>query len=94
MNLNWTAEDRLKVIAVLAGIIQMDIPAGNYGALISDKPMRFRPNMQSIIEVIFADAAQLERNRASIEELIREELGAEAEAMFAKSLDEIRSERP
>jgi hypothetical protein len=63
----WTDEERLKVILLIASVIQDDIPAGRYGQI-------GRPNMQSIIELGALPAQDLERQRESIESFVRETL--------------------
>lgn len=72
----WTNDERLKIIVLLAGQIQTDIPAGNYGAATKcderGVPTEFRPNMQSIIEVVYRPASVLEACRESLEQLVDE----------------------
>jgi len=59
----WTPEDKLKLVAFLAGVIQDDIPAGRYSDI-------GRPNCQSIMEVIVSSADELESTRATIDQMI------------------------
>ena len=60
---NWTPEDKLKLVALLAQIIQDDIPAGRYSEI-------GRPNCQSIMEVIIATPAEMEEMRGTIDQMI------------------------
>jgi hypothetical protein len=93
---DWTDEERLKIILLLAGQIQTDIPAGNYGAVIeSDEhglPTKFRPNMQSILNAIFASKDALENSRAYLEALVIERLPKDEREGFFKPLEEMREE--
>lgn len=99
---DWTNEERIKIVLLLASQIQADIPAGNYGACIETDangvPTKFRPNMQSIVEVLMMPAQVLEENRASIEELVLETARSQGltdrevanQEFFGVSLDEAR----
>lgn len=72
----WTNEERLKIVKLLAEQIQTDILAGHYGAATKfderGVPTEFRPNMQSIIEVVYRPASVLEGCRESLEQLVDE----------------------
>jgi len=75
----WTDEERLKLVILLAEQIQSDIPAGRYGAALEPQiddgaPVAFRPNMQSIIEIIASTADVLEAQRPGLEKFVRERL--------------------
>jgi len=59
----WTAEDKLKLVALLAQIIQDDIPAGRYSEI-------GRPNCQSIMESIASTKEELEAMRGDIDRMI------------------------
>lgn len=59
---HWTAEDKLKIIAVMADLIRDDIYAEKYGVV-------GRPNIQSIHELIAATPEALENERDSIESM-------------------------
>lgn len=73
---DWTDEERLKIVLLLAGQIQTDIPVGLYGAPLeygngeNAMPTRFRPNMQSIQNVVAAPRAVMEEHRANFETLV------------------------
>lgn len=77
---DWTDEERMKIVLLLAGQIQTDIPAGLYGAVVEEDerglPTKFRPNMQSIQNVIVAPRAVMEAHRASFEDLVTGTFGA------------------
>lgn len=95
----WTDEERLKIIVIVAAGIQTDIPAGKYGAVVETGadgfPTKFRPNMQSIIEVVTAPAEMLEKHRADFEEIVREACGgvdADIAKFYAVSLEQMRRE--
>lgn len=95
----WTDEERLKIIVIAAAQIQKDIPAGKYGAVLETDekgiPTKFRPNMQSIIEVATAPAETLEEHRAAFEEIVREACdGVEADItrFYEVSLEQMRRE--
>lgn len=93
---DWTDEERLKIVLLLAGQIQTDIPAGNYGAVVeSDEhglPTKFRPNMQSIMNVIIAPRDVMEAHRADFEALVVEHLPEEEREGFFKPLEQMREE--
>lgn len=75
---NWTDEERLKIVLILAGMIQSDILAGRYGAVVEEEngvPVRSRPNMQAIIEMVIRPSDHLEEHRLGIESLVLERLG-------------------
>jgi hypothetical protein len=57
---DWTAEDRLRVIAALLPSMQLDIYAGNYS-----KPGR--PNITTLQHIIYEEPADLEPYRATVE---------------------------
>lgn len=98
----WTDQERIKIVLLIVDQIQTDIPTGRYGAPleVNDQgvPIKFRPNMQSIVEVLMAPAAMLEAERASLEDLIWETAQAHGETdrekvtteFFAVSLEEAR----
>jgi hypothetical protein len=92
---DWTNEERIKIVILLASQIQADIPAGNYGAPLTfdDRgvPLKFRPNMQSIAEVLMMPAEILEENRVSFEDLIWETAQAHGETDREKILGEFFS---
>lgn len=79
---DWTDEERMKIVLLLAGQIQSDIPAGLYGAPLEygngedNMPTKFRPNMQSIQNVIAAPKDVLEAHRADFEALVTDAMGA------------------
>lgn len=79
---DWTEEERLKIILILAGQIQTDIPADLYGAPLeygngeNAMPTKFRPNMQSIQHVICEPKDVLEVYRADFEALVTDHLKA------------------
>lgn len=95
---DWTDEERLKIISVIASGIQKDIPAGRYGAVLEEDergiPTKCRPNMQSILELVALPAEYLEAQRAGIEEFL-ESLAKgdpEIEKLFSKPLAEARKD--
>lgn len=72
---NWTDEERLKIVLLLAEVIQKDIPAGQYSACREGpEGLQCRPNMQSIIEIILRPADHLEEQREGIEAACLEQL--------------------
>lgn len=78
----WTSEERLKIVALIASRLQVDIPAGRYSS---------RENCQSIIEVVHASTEDLEQARDSIEQMVLEEIPpAEVEAFVAMPLEDAR----
>jgi hypothetical protein len=64
LSADWTAEDRLLVIAALLPEMQSDIYAGQYSAL-------GRPNITSLQHVISEPAEVLEPYRVELEPAIR-----------------------
>ena len=93
----WTNEERLKLIVLLAVQIQEDIPAGEYGAVVREEngvPVEFRPNMQSIIEIICAPTSVLEASRASLEVFVADRLPEleEQAKFYADTLDHMRAQ--
>lgn len=70
---DWTAEERLVLMAKVAGMVQSDIPAGRYGAVVREDargvPIEFRPNCQSIIEIALAPRELLEHSRESLQKI-------------------------
>jgi len=95
---DWTDEERLKIVILLANSIQDDIAAGRYGAPLEPQvddgaPVAFRPNMQSIVEIIAVPANVLEAQRTTIEKFVRDaltEMDQDAEEFFTTSLAEQR----
>ena len=55
----WTEAERSRVAARLLGMIQLDIPAGRYGA-------PGRPNVTSVLYVLQADRETLEQYRGEL----------------------------
>lgn len=91
----WTDEERLKLIVLVAGGIQTDIPAGQYGAVVETGadgfPTKFRPNMQSIIEIALQPADVLEQHREDFEQLVRDTcVGDEVEKFYTVRIEEMR----
>ncbi len=75
---DWTAEERLVLMARVASIIQSDIPAGRYGAVTKTDsrtglPIDFRPNCQTIIELAFAPRELLECSREDLQKLLEDD---------------------
>lgn len=91
----WTQEERLKLVLLIATQIQCDIPAGNYGKPIAvdseNRPIACRPNMQSIINVILVPAEDLEEIRDTLEQLVEETIPDEVErrAFYETRLEEL-----
>lgn len=59
----WTDRERIDAATVLLGMIQGDIPAGNYSAI-------GRPNITSVLHLLHEPAEVLEANRRSLEEML------------------------
>ena len=55
----WTSEERIAVATALLGIIQLDIPAGRYGA-------PGRPNVESALSVLHEPAEILNQCHDSL----------------------------
>jgi hypothetical protein len=75
---DWTAEERLVLMAKIASMVQSDIPAGNYSAAtefdpVTGFPTAFRPNCQSIIEIGLAPRWLLERSREDLQKMLDED---------------------
>jgi hypothetical protein len=75
---DWTAEERLVLVAKVASMVQSDIPAGNYSAAtefdpVTGFPTAFRPNCQSIIEIALAPRELLEHSREGLQEIMDED---------------------
>jgi len=74
---DWTAEERLVLMAKVAGMVQSDIPAGRYGAVVREDargvPIECRPNCQSIIEIALAPRELLEHSREGLQKILDED---------------------
>lgn len=92
---DWTDEERLKLIMLIAQEIQSDIPAGRYGAALEHDdqgvPTKFRPNMQSVINIILAPASDLEAARGDLEQFANESCKVAAD-FYSTPLSKIREE--
>ena len=60
---DWTAEDRLRVVAAMLGGIMDDIHAGTYGRI-------GRPNITAVQHIISESAATLEAYRMECETFV------------------------
>jgi len=91
---DWTAAERLVLMAKIASMVQTDIPAGRYGAVTKTDPRtglptEFRPNCQSIIEVAFAPREMLECSRDDLQKILDEDVNDAAELPLDEGLEEI-----